>query len=128
MGMGSGRGQASLKEHEEVTKIKNVNKIQMGKFIVQTWYFSPLPREVWKQVCPSPSPAGEKERKTRKKPRAIHRVPARTPLAPSPLFLPQTPPPTKNLQVCKRVCTFFLSFLVCPPPSSPRQTPNGAKR
>mmetsp|Transcript_25484 Transcript_25484/g.60595 ORF Transcript_25484/g.60595 Transcript_25484/m.60595 type:complete len:415 (+) Transcript_25484:150-1394(+) len=44
-----GLDEASLKEHEEVTKIKNVNKIQMGKFIVQTWYFSPLPREVWKQ-------------------------------------------------------------------------------
>mmetsp|Transcript_13304 Transcript_13304/g.30886 ORF Transcript_13304/g.30886 Transcript_13304/m.30886 type:complete len:424 (-) Transcript_13304:124-1395(-) len=44
-----GLDEASLKEHEEVTKIKNVNKIQMGKYIVETWYFSPLPREIWKQ-------------------------------------------------------------------------------
>ena len=44
-----GLDEASLKEHEEVTKIKNVHKIQMGKFIVETWYFSPLPREIWKQ-------------------------------------------------------------------------------
>lgn len=44
-----GMDDAALKEHEEVTKVKNVNKIQMGKFLVETWYFSPLPREVWKQ-------------------------------------------------------------------------------
>lgn len=44
-----GLDDAQLKEHEEVTKIKNVNKIQMGKFIVETWYFSPLPREIWRE-------------------------------------------------------------------------------
>ena len=44
-----GMDDAQLKEHEEVTKIKNVNKIQMGKFIVETWYFSPLPREIWRE-------------------------------------------------------------------------------
>jgi len=47
-----GLDEASLKEHEEVTKIKNVNKVQIGKFVVETWYFSPLPREIWKQDDP----------------------------------------------------------------------------
>ena len=35
-----GMDEKSLKEHEEVTKVKNVNKIQMGQFLVQTWYTS----------------------------------------------------------------------------------------
>ena len=43
-----GMDDAALKEHEEVTKVKNVNKVQIGKFLVETWYFTPLPREVWK--------------------------------------------------------------------------------
>uniref|UniRef100_A0A7S4P2U9 Histone acetyltransferase n=1 Tax=Guillardia theta TaxID=55529 RepID=A0A7S4P2U9_GUITH len=43
-----GLGEADLKEHEELTKVKNVNKIQFGKYILETWYFSPLPREIWK--------------------------------------------------------------------------------
>eukprot|EP00854_Cymbomonas_tetramitiformis_P018346 gene18346-21881_t len=36
---------ASLREHEEFTKVKNINRIEMGKFDVQTWYFSPFPAE-----------------------------------------------------------------------------------
>mmetsp|Transcript_63301 Transcript_63301/g.169244 ORF Transcript_63301/g.169244 Transcript_63301/m.169244 type:complete len:462 (+) Transcript_63301:202-1587(+) len=44
-----GLDEASLKEHEQVTKVKNVNRIQMGRHIVETWYFSPLPKEIWKQ-------------------------------------------------------------------------------
>jgi hypothetical protein len=36
------RVRARVQEHEEVTKIKNVNKIQMGKYIVETWY-APTP-------------------------------------------------------------------------------------
>jgi len=43
-----GMGEADLKEHEELTKVKNVNKIQFGRYIVETWYFTPLPREIWK--------------------------------------------------------------------------------
>lgn len=43
-----GLGEADLREHEELTKVKNVNKIQFGKYILDTWYFSPLPREIWK--------------------------------------------------------------------------------
>ena len=32
-----GMDAASLKEHEEVTKVKNVNKIEMGRHTIQTW-------------------------------------------------------------------------------------------
>ena len=43
-----GLGEADLREHEELTKVKNVNKIHFGKYVLDTWYFSPLPREIWK--------------------------------------------------------------------------------
>eukprot|EP00520_Triparma_pacifica_P012615 CAMPEP_0118639484 /NCGR_PEP_ID=MMETSP0785-20121206/4246_1 /TAXON_ID=91992 /ORGANISM="Bolidomonas pacifica, Strain CCMP 1866" /LENGTH=379 /DNA_ID=CAMNT_0006530811 /DNA_START=42 /DNA_END=1178 /DNA_ORIENTATION=- len=33
------------KEHEELTKVKNIGKIQMGKWEVDTWYYSPYPDE-----------------------------------------------------------------------------------
>ncbi|KAL6058153.1 Antigen peptide transporter 2 [Balamuthia mandrillaris] len=33
------------KEHEEITKVKNIQKIEIGKFEVDTWYFSPYPEE-----------------------------------------------------------------------------------
>ena len=35
--------QCASREHEECTKVKNVNRIELGKFQVETWYFSPLP-------------------------------------------------------------------------------------
>mmetsp|Transcript_5338 Transcript_5338/g.7188 ORF Transcript_5338/g.7188 Transcript_5338/m.7188 type:complete len:409 (-) Transcript_5338:188-1414(-) len=36
--------QAELeREHEEITKVKNIARIVMGKFEVDTWYFSPYP-------------------------------------------------------------------------------------
>eukprot|EP00164_Ancoracysta_twista_P006580 GFYU01009186.1.p1 GENE.GFYU01009186.1~~GFYU01009186.1.p1 ORF type:complete len:462 (+),score=129.02 GFYU01009186.1:39-1388(+) len=35
----------SLKEHEEFTKVKNIQKIEIGKWAVDTWYFSPFPKE-----------------------------------------------------------------------------------
>ena len=28
---------ASLREHEEFTKVKNINRIEMGKYDVETW-------------------------------------------------------------------------------------------
>jgi histone acetyltransferase MYST1 len=28
---------ASLREHEEFTKVKNINRIEIGKFDVETW-------------------------------------------------------------------------------------------
>jgi len=33
------------KEHEEITKVKNVNTIEFGRYEVDTWYFSPYPEE-----------------------------------------------------------------------------------
>eukprot|EP01087_Luapelamoeba_hula_P016317 TRINITY_DN5015_c0_g2_i1.p1 TRINITY_DN5015_c0_g2~~TRINITY_DN5015_c0_g2_i1.p1 ORF type:complete len:447 (-),score=87.16 TRINITY_DN5015_c0_g2_i1:41-1381(-) len=33
------------KEHEEITKVKNVQVIEVGKYEVDTWYFSPYPEE-----------------------------------------------------------------------------------
>jgi histone acetyltransferase MYST1 len=41
-----GMDAAALKEHEEVTKVKNVNTLELGKFRMDTWYFSPLPKEL----------------------------------------------------------------------------------
>jgi len=36
---------ASLKEHEEATKVKNIDRIEMGRYEVDTWYYSPFPQE-----------------------------------------------------------------------------------
>jgi len=33
------------REHEEVTKVKNINTIEFGKFEVDAWYYSPYPEE-----------------------------------------------------------------------------------
>lgn len=42
----------ALKEHEEFTKVKNVERIELGEFEMDTWYFSPLPEEYREcQVC-----------------------------------------------------------------------------
>ena len=37
--------EASLREHEEVTKVKNIDRIELGCHIIETWYFSPFPKE-----------------------------------------------------------------------------------
>lgn len=42
-----GMDDASIREHEEVTKVKNIQSIQIGCFIVDTWYFSPFPKEFY---------------------------------------------------------------------------------
>ena len=34
-----------LREHEEFTKVKNIEKIELGRFEMETWYFSPFPIE-----------------------------------------------------------------------------------
>lgn len=34
-----------LKEHEEATKVKNINKIELGRWEMDTWYYSPFPEE-----------------------------------------------------------------------------------
>jgi histone acetyltransferase MYST1 len=36
---------ASLREHEEFTKVKNIAKIELGRYEINTWYFSPFPPE-----------------------------------------------------------------------------------
>jgi histone acetyltransferase MYST1 len=36
----------ALKEHEEVTKVKNVAFVELGPYQMETWYFSPLPKEL----------------------------------------------------------------------------------
>ena len=33
------------KEHEEITKVKNIQQIVLGKYQIDTWYFSPYPDE-----------------------------------------------------------------------------------
>lgn len=42
-----GMDDASIREHEEVTKVKNIQSIQIGRYIVDTWYFSPFPKEMY---------------------------------------------------------------------------------
>lgn len=46
-GNAEGMDEAALREHEEVTKVKNVNFIELGRYRMATWYFSPLPKEYW---------------------------------------------------------------------------------
>jgi histone acetyltransferase MYST1 len=31
------------KEHEEITKVKNINTIELGKYEIDTWYYAPYP-------------------------------------------------------------------------------------
>jgi len=38
------------REHEEITKVKNINAIEIGRYEIDTWYFSPYPEEFAK--CP----------------------------------------------------------------------------
>lgn len=35
----------ALREHEEFTKVKNIEKIELGRHEMDTWYFSPFPPE-----------------------------------------------------------------------------------
>ncbi|CAL1527616.1 unnamed protein product [Lymnaea stagnalis] len=37
------------KEHEAITKVKYIDKIQFGKYEIDAWYFSPYPEEYGKQ-------------------------------------------------------------------------------
>ena len=42
-----GMDQRQVEEHEQATKIKTINYVQIGqKFKVRTWYFSPFPSEL----------------------------------------------------------------------------------
>jgi GNAT superfamily N-acetyltransferase len=56
-----GMDEASLREHEEVTKIKNVGFLELGQYQMETWYFSPLPKELIhgnKEIITTPSGSG----------------------------------------------------------------------
>ncbi len=33
------------REHDEITKVKNINSIVLGKYEIETWYYSPYPDE-----------------------------------------------------------------------------------
>lgn len=35
----------ALREHEEFTKVRNILQIELGKYLMDTWYFSPYPPE-----------------------------------------------------------------------------------
>eukprot|EP00494_Astrolonche_serrata_P004973 UN04988 len=37
-----------LKRHNEVTKVKNVHRICLGDYSMDAWYFSPFPKEIFK--------------------------------------------------------------------------------
>ena len=39
---------ATQREHEAATRVKNINKVVLGKWEIQTWYFSPFPKEYTK--------------------------------------------------------------------------------
>ena len=39
-----------LREHEELTKIKNFNTVQLGRHVMECWYFSPFPKEYWENA------------------------------------------------------------------------------
>jgi hypothetical protein len=36
---------AEIREHEEFTKVKNIERIELGRYEMETWYFSPFPEE-----------------------------------------------------------------------------------
>eukprot|EP01029_Cantina_marsupialis_P021006 TRINITY_DN49887_c0_g1_i1.p1 TRINITY_DN49887_c0_g1~~TRINITY_DN49887_c0_g1_i1.p1 ORF type:complete len:410 (+),score=72.93 TRINITY_DN49887_c0_g1_i1:128-1357(+) len=42
-----GMDENSIREHEAVTKVKNVENIELGRFRMDCWYFSPFPKEFW---------------------------------------------------------------------------------
>nr|CAD7591165.1 unnamed protein product [Timema genevievae] len=37
------------KEHEAITKVKYIDRVQIGRYEIDTWYFSPYPEEYGKQ-------------------------------------------------------------------------------
>jgi histone acetyltransferase MYST1 len=42
-----GLDEAQLKEHEQITKVKNIQTVQLGKYAMECWYFSPFPKEFY---------------------------------------------------------------------------------
>lgn len=44
-----GLDEGQIREHEEVTKVKNVNYVQFGKHKMECWYYSPFPNEYFSE-------------------------------------------------------------------------------
>lgn len=42
-----GMKEEDLRMHEDVTRVKNVNTLNLGRYSMDCWYFSPLPKEYW---------------------------------------------------------------------------------
>lgn len=42
-----GMEESQLKEHEEITKVKNIANVMFGKYDLECWYFSPYPKEFY---------------------------------------------------------------------------------
>lgn len=42
-----GMTESAIAEHEQVTKVKNINTIVLGRAQMNTWYFSPYPKELF---------------------------------------------------------------------------------
>jgi histone acetyltransferase MYST1 len=42
-----GMTEQAIREHEDVTKVKNVNYLDLGSSSMECWYFSPLPKDFW---------------------------------------------------------------------------------
>ena len=55
-----GLDEASLREHEEVTKVKNVQSIELGRYKMDTWYFSPIPTTSATSNSAFPTPSSSK--------------------------------------------------------------------
>jgi len=41
----AGLDEESIREHEEATRVKNIQRVELGKYDMATWYYSPLPEE-----------------------------------------------------------------------------------
>ena len=44
-----GMDEASIAEHEHFTKVKNINTVCLGRAEMDTWYFSPYPKELFRK-------------------------------------------------------------------------------
>ena len=45
-----GMDKKAMQDHEEATKIKTINMIELGGSVLDTWYFSPFPREFHRDI------------------------------------------------------------------------------
>ena len=45
-----GMDEKQIQEHEEVTKLKNVQQVAFGRHLISTWYYSPFPKEYFKDA------------------------------------------------------------------------------